>query len=333
MARNKATQKNIDKSDLSNYPDARIRNNTGSNDGTPISESVYGDIHETFAKFMRDAGLKYNNLPDNVSNGYQLYDAILRNANKNNFVASAAKRGTDAIFFEAPLNIFKTGESMIFVVNFDSTDQLNKAICTDPNYSKPLKIEGGFKNGQKIRLINDRSRILVSGIYETSDVPNLLNRLTSLENVIGTMNKIIAPIVNGGTPLLWMRPANEIPEGYEEVTDFRGMSLFGYDPNDADFNVVMEQIGSKTFNIAKTNLPSEGVGYQDSYYIENSTQGGSGVDGKITLGGRYFGPNARPDFDNNTLYYRNATTSNLGDGTAIKKLDPSRIVMFIRFKG
>lgn len=331
MARNKANQRNIDKSDLANYPDARIRNNTGSNDGTPISEAVYGDIHETFAKFMREAGLNYNNLPDNVSNGYQLFEAIKRVAAKNDFIGSATKQGNDTVYFDAPLNIFKDKESMIFNVNFDSTDALNKAICPAPNFSKTLVISGAFKSGQKVRLINEASRVVVSGIYETNDVPNLLQRLTSLESVIGTMNKIITPIVNGGTPLLWMRPANEIPEGYEEVTEFRGKSLIGFDPNDTDFNVVMKEIGSKSFNIEKTNLPAVGIGYQDAYYIENSTTG-SGIDGRINLGSAYFGSNSS-DSDNNVLYYRNATTSNLGNGTAINKLDPSRIVMFIKYTG
>ena len=331
MARNKANQRNIDKSDLANYPDARIRNNTGSNDGTPISEAVYGDIHETFAKFMRESGLNYNNLPDNVSNGYQLFEAIKRVAAKNDFIGSATKQGNDTVYFDAPLNIFKDKESMIFNVNFDSTDALNKAICPAPNFSKTLVISGAFKSGQKIRLINEASKIVVSGIYETNDVPNLLQRLTSLESVIGTMNKIITPIVNGGTPLLWMRPANEIPEGYQEVTEFRGKSLIGFDPNDTDFNVVFGSVGSKSFNIQKQNLPAEGIGYKDSYYIENSNTG-SGIDGKIQLGSNYFGSNGS-DTDNNALFYRNAVTDNLGDGTAINKLDPSRIVMFIKYTG
>ena len=311
MARNKANQRNIDKYDLANYPDARIRNNTGSNDGTPISEAVYGDIHETFAKFMREAGLNYNNLPDNVSNGYQLFEAIKRVAAKNDFVGSATKQGNDTVYFDAPLNIFKDKESMIFNVNFDSTDALNKAICPAPNFSKTLVISGAFKSGQKVRLINEASRVVVSGIYETNDVPNLLQRLTSLESVIGTMNKIITPIVNGGTPLLWMRPANEIPEGYREVTEFRGKSLIGFDPNDTDFNVVMKEIGSKTFTINKTNLPSN-INTELMKFKNKQTTS--------------FGIRTGTDFY--------AETEDVGGSeTEIKKLDPSRIVMFIKYVG
>lgn len=311
MARNKVNQRNIDKSDLANYPDARIRNNTGSNDGTPISEAVYGDIHETFAKFMRESGLSYNNLPDNVSNGYQLFEAIKRVASKNDFIGSATKQGNDTVYFDAPLNIFKDKESMIFSVNFDSADALNKAICPAPNFSKTLVISGTFKSGQKVRLINEASRIVVSGIFETNDVPNLLQRLTYLESVIGTMNKIIAPIVNGGTPLLWMRPANEIPEGYQEVTEFRGKSIFGFDPNDTDFNVVMKETGSKSFTINKSNLPSN-INTELMKFKNKQT---------TSLGIR-----------TGTDFY--AETENVGgSGTEIKKLDPSRIVMFIKYTG
>ena len=311
MARNKANQRNIDKSDPANYPDARIRNNSGSNDGTPISESVYGDIHEMVAKFMREAGLKYNGLPDNVNNGYQLFDAVKSIAVKNDYIGSATKQDNTTIYFDAPLNIFKTNESMIFKVNFDSTTALNRAVCVTPNFSKTIVINGEFKSGQKVRLINESSRILLSGIYETSDVPNLLSRLDALEGIIGTMNKIITPIVNGGAPLLWMRPANEIPEGYQEVTEFRGKSIFGYDPNDTDFDVVMKNTGSKSFTINKSNLPSN-INTELMKFKNKQT---------TSLGIR-----------TGTDFY--AETENVGgSGTEIKKLDPSRIVMFIKYTG
>ena len=314
MARNKVNQRNIDKSDLANYPDARIRNNTGSNDGTPISEAVYGDIHETFAKFMRESGLSYNNLPDNVSNGYQLFEAIKRVASKNDFIGSATKQGNDTVYFDAPLNIFKDNESMIFSVNFDSADALNKAICPAPNFSKTSVISGTFKSGQKVRLINEASRIVVSGIYETNDVPNLLQRLTYLEIVIGTMNKIITPIVNGGTPLLWMKPANEIPLGYSEVTDFRGKSIFGYDPNDTDFDVVMKNTGSKTLDIT---LPFNG------WFAGPAIGGGGGESGRLVVTN---GQGERVE-----LFESLSTSGNRIVST--KKLDPSRIVMFIKYTG
>ena len=76
MARDKALQANIDGSDPVNYPNKRIKNNTGAGDGTPVNEQVYGDIHETFAKLMRRALLSYNHLPENETKGYQYIQAL-----------------------------------------------------------------------------------------------------------------------------------------------------------------------------------------------------------------------------------------------------------------
>lgn len=58
------------------YPDGRIQNDDGSGNGTPVTEAVYGDFHQFFAKLLRDAGIAANNLPDNTTNEFQLNDAL-----------------------------------------------------------------------------------------------------------------------------------------------------------------------------------------------------------------------------------------------------------------
>ena len=56
---------NVDNSDLSNYPDGRIKNDTGAGNGTPVNESVYGDAHQTIAKLMRLYNITGNKIHDN----------------------------------------------------------------------------------------------------------------------------------------------------------------------------------------------------------------------------------------------------------------------------
>ena len=46
--------------------------------GTPVNKLTMSDIYQFFAKVMREAGLTFNNLPDNESNGYQLYAAAVK---------------------------------------------------------------------------------------------------------------------------------------------------------------------------------------------------------------------------------------------------------------
>ena len=76
MARNKATLQNIDLSNPSDYLNGRIKDNTGSGDGTPVNERVYGDFHQLVAKLMNLSGLAFNNLPENETNGYQFIDSL-----------------------------------------------------------------------------------------------------------------------------------------------------------------------------------------------------------------------------------------------------------------
>ena len=52
--RNKAIQPNVDLSDLVNFPNGRIKDNTGTGDGTAITELISGDLQEFFYKLVRN---------------------------------------------------------------------------------------------------------------------------------------------------------------------------------------------------------------------------------------------------------------------------------------
>lgn len=65
----------------SDYPNARILNEDTSVSpvipGTPVVEELYGDMVQFFQKLLIDAGITANDLPDNVTNGYQLLTALM----------------------------------------------------------------------------------------------------------------------------------------------------------------------------------------------------------------------------------------------------------------
>ena len=58
-------------------PYGNIKDDTGSNDGTPVDKQVYADKHQFFAWLMDKAGVTPNSLPDNLTNGFQLGQALL----------------------------------------------------------------------------------------------------------------------------------------------------------------------------------------------------------------------------------------------------------------
>lgn len=65
----------------SDYPFGKIRDKTTAQNGTPVNTVVYGDLHQFIEQLMNGAGVTPNGLPDNVTNGFQIYEAFLRFAN------------------------------------------------------------------------------------------------------------------------------------------------------------------------------------------------------------------------------------------------------------
>ncbi len=59
------------------YPYGDIRDNSGINDGTPVNRMVYADFHQFFEKLMAESGIEHNGSPDNATNGFQLFDALM----------------------------------------------------------------------------------------------------------------------------------------------------------------------------------------------------------------------------------------------------------------
>lgn len=74
MARDFSARTDIDKTEPAKYPDGRIKD--GITDGTKAGEEVVGDFYQVFLKAMRDAGITPNGLPDNETNGWQMFDAM-----------------------------------------------------------------------------------------------------------------------------------------------------------------------------------------------------------------------------------------------------------------
>jgi len=58
------------------YSYGDIKDNSGSNDGTPVNRLVYADFHQFFERLMALAGVTHNGLPENDTNTYQLMEAL-----------------------------------------------------------------------------------------------------------------------------------------------------------------------------------------------------------------------------------------------------------------
>ena len=193
MARSKATVSNIDKSDPSNYLEGRVKDNTGAGGGTPVNEFVYGDLHQTFAKLMHLYKMKYNGLPDNETNGYQLIEALIALASKNDFVLPLTSSG-GVLSIQFKIGSLKAGESFICKAAVDKGDEVTVKGSLD-NVVKAASFTGDFKAGEYVRVINNADDIEfirlvdVANLEDVNKVLKFLQAATQTEENAGESNE------------------------------------------------------------------------------------------------------------------------------------------------
>jgi hypothetical protein len=141
---------NVDNSDPSNYPDGRVKDNTGTGNGTPVDRNVYGDLHSNISRLMREYGIVPSGLPDNETNGYQIIQALSALASKNDFIY-ALTTSAGVLNIDIKLSNMKTNEFLICRASADKTTET--AIKGIGATTFAVLYSGSFKANEYVRLI------------------------------------------------------------------------------------------------------------------------------------------------------------------------------------
>lgn len=127
-----------------------------------------------------------------------------------------------------------------------------------------------------------------------------------------------------GLVAIWDRPADEIPEGWEEHADLKGKVPAGYLSGDVNFGALGSNIGAAQVTLSQNELPKiEGV-------IETLTGNAvspSGAFGYTYSNTAYIGGGSASTFSHKGV------KMSFGNNAAHTNIQPSRIVKFIRFVG
>lgn len=156
------------------YPKGRVRNKNGAILGTEYREELHGDIFQFFQKLVIDSGITENNLPDNVTNGYQLYDALKEIVKPKNTFA-ILESGT----------VMDTGAPLITITaqTYDRFIYVYTGGATTNTFDATISIDG-----------NQVSRILGFGanasILLPAGVDATINWISSVGNINVTEQKI-----------------------------------------------------------------------------------------------------------------------------------------------
>ncbi len=228
-------------------PFGQIRNDDGSNNGTPVDQLTYNDIHVFFDLLMNEAGIVPNNLPENTTNGFQLNDAIKKLVRLQ--LASTTERGTVLKATQALVNTGTDEDSFV------SPKTFNDRTATESRTGiAELATQAEVNTG------SDTARIVTP---------------SGLANAIGVMHvqgaqRLQTKIVDIGD---WdmnanSSPASPIAHGIADFTNIREVSvMIRNDANDTYYPL----------NRVPTNgVTSGGVDYIDTSAIAlNRTTGGA----------------------------------------------------------
>ncbi len=164
MAFNIGDQLNIDKSNLAAYPNGQIKDNSGSDDGTPINRETSSDTWIFFDKLMRLAAIDYSGDYDNEVNGYQFVQAAIALASKSDYVLSLTT-STGKLQVPTKLGILQENEKLLLLAN---ADYVAETLIVDSDaVEKTIIITKQWKAGDYLLLVNTTAGVkliqLISG--------------------------------------------------------------------------------------------------------------------------------------------------------------------------
>ncbi|MFH7017169.1 fibronectin type III domain-containing protein [Flavobacterium sp. FlaQc-47] len=196
----------------------------------------------------------------------------------------------------------------------DTSDESKTSLSLNYQSDWQNTIIGGKVHLNDINTSNSTGSLLVvdgsNQVTKSNSLLELLNRITVLESKISTATAF--PI---GMIAIWGRPANEIPDGWEEYVPLRGRVPVGVDISDPLLNKTRNQGGSKN-----------AVVVSHDHTISNS---GNINDGKT--GDEITDKIARWDRGSGSLL--NGIVSTVGESGTNKNMQPYSVVYFIEYTG
>lgn len=192
---------NVDNSDPGNYPDGRVKDNTGSGNGTPVNRNVYGDLHSNISKLMRLYGIVPTELPDNETSGFQIIDALIALASKNDYIYPLTTNGTDTLSVDIKLALMNDGEFLVCLASTNKTTETLIKGSTGSSFA--IAYSGNFKANEYVRVIKTSGGVSIVRIADWNSLDAMasdflyLKKASQAQENAGTIDTVATtPLVN-----------------------------------------------------------------------------------------------------------------------------------------
>lgn len=168
------------------YPFGRPKDNSGSNDGMPVNVLTHGDFHQFFAKMMDAAAITYNGLPDNATDGFQYFIALVKVIRTSiTYIDISNSVSIDSAFSTVIKNIRQFDDGTVDVeitLTYTGSIASGSLICTGLPNKKLFAIAARVSGGLSVQYVNLIKNNLShpDRLYCDDSLPNL-----GTSNVIG----------------------------------------------------------------------------------------------------------------------------------------------------
>lgn len=158
--------------DYAKFPSGAIKNETETENGTPVSFEVYNDLLVSMYAFILDRGIVINELDDNQTNGYQILEAFKLLTNDLNDKEQVLT--LDGTTWSLPIKLSLVPDKYFIYAraseNYDSSE--NYTIKGSEVDTFPFESSQGFSTGDTILIVLERagvraynlSQVLESGV-------------------------------------------------------------------------------------------------------------------------------------------------------------------------
>lgn len=161
--------------------------------------------------------------------------------------------------------------------------------------------------------------------------PSIWERIEKLESQCSVFQA-------GGGMVFWNKPANEIPNGWQEVVNWRGRIPVGFDNNQTEFNQMGKQGGGKAITLTAQNMPQHDHAYvfaQGSAGAIGNNYESTGIS-QVTLVNNNLSEldqDAGPDGQRLAAFTARTGKTGTNNPDGISIMNPYRVVMFIEYIG
>ena len=199
-------------------------------------------------------------------------------------------------------------------------------------------VEGVFEDGISKPIYHLRhakfgtgsDAILWSEFKRIDPMLAIMQRLTEVE-------KKAAVFQQGGGMVLWNKPANQIPAGWQEVIDWRGRFPVGMDVDISEFDTLGKEGGEKEVTLTEAQIPVHNhTGSTNSSGGHTPTGKAAGPYDGVPIGGGFAGGDYPFKMKDVTMdpvpnHSHFLSINNTGGGEPHSNLSPYRTVLFIEY--